>query len=460
MKVALGVTGCIGAYKAVQILRGLQKRGVDVQIVMTRSATQFVTPLTFQAISGHPVITEMFAPTDDPEIKHIEIGQSVDLLLIAPATANILAKFAHGIADDFLSTLYISTTAPVLVAPAMNVEMWANPATRKNVKILQKRGVHFVDPEEGYLACRTVGAGRLADPDDIVDRAIEIIEGQSPIINRFRQSPSRSYDTGELEAPDSALTSPIEFPVTSDIEKRESLHAAFAPLSAFDMRFEHVLITAGPTVEAIDPVRWITNRSSGKMGYAIAEAALSRGAKVTLVTGPVSIKPPARAHTISVKSAREMYDAVMANLDSATIVIMAAAVADYRPVEVANQKIKKTGDKLVIELEKTDDILASVGQMKGDRVLVGFAAETENVIENARKKLIEKRADLIVANDVSSKDAGFDVDTNRVILLSTSDTRQLPLMKKADVAFSIFDAIVQIKCKDVYTTSLPKNSLD
>jgi phosphopantothenoylcysteine decarboxylase/phosphopantothenate--cysteine ligase len=442
MKVALGVTGCIGAYKAVQILRGLQKRGVDVQVVMTRSATQFVTPLTFQAISGHPVVTEMFAPTDDPEIKHIEIGQSVDLLLVAPATANILAKFAHGISDDFLSTLYISTTAPVLVAPAMNVEMWANPATQKNVKTLRKRGVYFVDPEEGYLACRTVGAGRLADPDNIVERAMAIMEGRNSLI----ATPPKSYITGELEAPDKVLTSPVDAAVTSDIEK-----IGFAPASAIgamqELRNEHILITAGPTVEAIDPVRWITNRSSGKMGYAIAETALRYGAKVTLVTGPVSITPPSQAHTISVKSAREMYDAVIANLDSATIVIMAAAVADYRPVKVADQKIKKTADKLVIELEKTDDILASVGQIKGDRVLVGFAAETENVIENAHKKLIEKRADLIVANDVSSTDSGFDVDTNRVILLSTSTANELPLMTKAEVAYLILDTILLIKSK-------------
>jgi len=403
MKVALGVTGCIGAYKAVQVLRGLQKRGIDVQVVMTRSATQFVTPLTFQAISGHPVITEMFAPTDDPEIKHIEIGQSVDLLLIAPATANILAKFAQGIADDFLSTLYISTTAPVMVAPAMNVEMWAHPATQKNVETLRERGVHFVDPEEGYLACRTVGAGRLADPDKIVDRAIDIIK---PALTALQSE--------------------------SDSSRR-------------DLVLEHVLITAGPTVESIDPVRWITNRSSGKMGYAIAEAALKRGAKVTLVTGPVSLQSPDGVQSLSVKSAREMYDAVMANLDSATIVIMAAAVSDYRPSKVSDQKIKKTRDKLVIELEKTEDILASVGEIKGDRVLIGFAAETENVLENARKKLVEKRADLIVANDVSEKDSGFDVDTNRVIFVTATEASEQPLATKRDVADSILDEALRIK---------------
>src|SRR5262249_16308407 len=245
MRVALGVTGCIAAYKAVEVLRGLQKRGASVRVVMTRHAAEFVTPLTFQSISGFPVITDMVAPTDDPEIKHIQLAESINLLLVAPATANVLAKFANGIADDFLSTLYISTTAPVLVAPAMNVEMWAHAATRENVRRLRERGVEFVDPEEGYLACRTVGAGRLPDPEQIVNRAFEIIGAVAP---------SRKPRA--------------------------------------DLSGERVLVTAGPTQEAIDPVRFLSNRSSGKMGYAVAEAALARGAAVTLITGPVSIAPP------------------------------------------------------------------------------------------------------------------------------------------------------------------------
>src|SRR3984893_1482889 len=265
MIVALGVTGCIAAYKAVEVLRGLQKRGAGVRVVMTRHATAFVTPLTFQAISGFPVITEMFAPTDDPEIKHIQLAQSIDLLLVAPATANTLAKFANGIADDFLSTLYISATSPVLVAPAMNVEMWAHPATSDNVRRLRERGVSFIDPEEGYLACRTVGAGRLAEPGEIVRRACEIIGASEPA------------DAG--------------------IDGAKPL----------DLRGERVLITAGPTQEAIDPVRFLSNRSSGKMGYAVAEAALARGAAVTLITGPVSIAPPEAAFTIRVRTAAEMY---------------------------------------------------------------------------------------------------------------------------------------------------------
>ena len=395
MKIALGVTGCIAAYKAVEVLRGLQKRDVTVQVVMTRHASEFVGPLTFQSISGLPVITEMFAATDDPEIKHIQIAQSVDLLLVAPATANTLAKFANGIADDFLSTLYISTTAPVLVAPAMNVEMWAHPATVANVERLKSRGVHFVDPGEGYLACRTVGAGRLAEPIEIVERAFEIIS-------------------------------------------RNTVGTA-------DLTGEHVLITAGPTYEALDPVRGLTNRSSGKMGYAIAEAAVARGAQVTLVTGPVSLAAPSGARMIRVQSAAEMYRAVMDNLESSTIIIMAAAVADYRPRRAMDQKIKKNGDKLLLELEQTEDILAEVGGAKSAQVVIGFAAETDNLLDNARKKLLSKRADLIVANDVSSKDAGFDVDTNRIALVTELETTEFPLLSKREAADRILDSALHIK---------------
>jgi phosphopantothenoylcysteine decarboxylase/phosphopantothenate--cysteine ligase len=412
MKIALGVTGCIAAYKAVEVLRGLQKRGATVQVVMTRNAARFVAPLTFQAISGLPVIGGMFDETDDPEIKHIALGQSIELLMVAPATANALAKFANGIADDFLSTLYISTTAQVLVAPAMNAEMWLHPATQANVKTLRDRGVIFVDPGEGYLACRTVGPGRLAEPDQIVDRAWEVAAGASlpdalpgtarPGTARFQRAPSN------------------------------------------DLAGEHVLITAGPTYEAIDPVRGITNRSSGKMGYAIAEAALARGAHVTLITGPVALAPPERANTIRVRSAAEMYGAVMNDLDSATIVVMAAAVADYRPVAAADQKIKKSGSSLTIELERTEDILEAVGRVKGSRVLIGFAAETENVVANARRKLEEKGADLIVANDVASAEAGFDVETNRVTLISAGGASGWPLLTKREAADRLFDAILKI----------------
>ncbi|HSB08860.1 MAG TPA: bifunctional phosphopantothenoylcysteine decarboxylase/phosphopantothenate--cysteine ligase CoaBC [Blastocatellia bacterium] len=399
MNVALGVTGCIAAYKAVEVLRGLQKRGASVRVVMTRHATEFVTPLTFQSISGYPVVTEMFAPSDDPEIKHIQLAQSIDLLLVAPATANTLAKFANGIADDFLSTLYISNTAPVLVAPAMNVEMWAHPATRDNIRRLRERGVQFVDPEEGYLACRTVGAGRLAEPDEIVRRACEIVD-----LDRLTRVEPRS-----------------------------------------DLQGERVLITAGPTREAIDPIRFLTNRSSGKMGYALAEAALARGAEVTLITGPVTLSPPRRARTIAVGSAAEMSNAVKQNLEGATIVVMAAAVADYRPVRASQQKIKKNGSAFSLELEQTEDILASTASAAGDRVVIGFAAETESVIENARKKLVEKGADLIVANDVSGSDSGFDVDTNRIALVSSEGVVEMPLLSKREAAERIIDAAMKIR---------------
>lgn len=394
MNVALGVTGCIAAYKAVEILRGLQKRGASVRVVMTRHATEFVTPLTFQSISGSPVITEMFAPTDDPEIKHIQLAQSIDLLLVAPATANTLAKFANGIADDFLSTVYISTTAPVLVAPAMNVEMWAHPATQENVRKLRERGVEFVDPEEGYLACRTVGAGRLAEPDEIVRRALALMGSSVGIA---------------------------------------------------DLSGERVLITAGPTQEELDPVRFLTNRSSGKMGYAVAEAAIARGAEVTLISGPVSLTPPRGAITISVKSASEMHRAVMDNLEDATMVVMAAAVADYRPASVSQQKIKKNGGGTTIELEATDDILAAVCRERANRFVIGFAAETEHVIENARKKLAAKGADMIVANDVSAADSGFDVETNRIALVASDGVIELPLMSKREAADRILDAALKLR---------------
>jgi len=403
MKVALGVTGCIGAYKAVEVLRGLQKTGVSVEVVITRNAANFVAPLTFQAISGNPVVSEMFAPTDDPQIKHISLAQEIELLVIAPATANILAKMAHGIADDFLSTLYISTTAPVLVAPAMNAEMWRHPATQVNVRILRERGVEFVDPEDGYLACQTVGPGRLAESAKVVERAVGIIgERISPASSR-RNAGTR------------------------------------------DLLGERVLITAGPTYEAIDPVRGITNRSSGRMGYAVADAALDRGAEVTLVTGPVRLDPPARANTVRVRSAAEMLEAVRAGMTNTTVFVMAAAVADYRPVQSNNQKIKKNAGNLVLELERTEDILAEVCRTKGDRIVVGFAAETENVIVNARAKLVAKGCDLIVANDVSADDAGFDVPTNIVTLVSVDETTELPLMSKREAADRILNEIVKLQ---------------
>jgi phosphopantothenoylcysteine decarboxylase/phosphopantothenate--cysteine ligase len=410
LKVALGVTGCIAAYKAVEVLRGLQKRGVAVQVVMTSNATRFVAPLTFQAVSGMQVIRAMFDETDDPEIKHIALAGSIDLLLVTPATANVLAKFANGIADDFLSTLYISTPAPVMVAPAMNVEMWLHPATQDNVRKLKERGVLFVDPGEGYLACRSVGPGRLAEPADIVERAWALIAGPKSSVN--------------------------------GVPKK-------------DLTGERVLVTAGPTYEAIDPVRGITNRSSGRMGFAVADAAHARGAEVTLIAGPVSLEPPAGVNTVHVRSAAEMKAAVLTELERASIVVMAAAVADYRPVRAEGQKIKKGPDGLVLELERTEDILAEICRDKGNRIVVGFAAETEDVVANARKKLEQKRADMIVANDVSRPDAGFDVETNRITLVTSEDSASLPLMTKREAADRILHSALKLRrvaTKDLVTS--------
>lgn len=388
MRIALGVTGCIGAYKAALILRHLQEAGAEVEVVMTRRATEFIQPLTFQALSGRRVITDE-NENNDSEILHIALAQRIDLLLVAPCTANTMAKFAHGIADDFLSTLYISTPAPVLLAPAMNVVMWEHPATQANIALLRKRGVHFVEPDAGYLACGMEGRGRLADPQEIAQRALSLFHPQ-------------------------------------------------------DLVGERVLITAGPTREYIDPVRFITNRSSGKMGYALAEAARKRGAEVTLVSGPVQLSPPQGVQLAQVTTTEQMYNAVLSHLERATIVVKAAAVCDYRPSALSEQKLKKK-DLLTLELEATPDILAAVGAQKGARLVVGFAAETERVVEHARSKLERKNLDLIVANDVSAPDAGFDVDTNRVILISRNAVQELPLMSKHQVAHKILDAIIQAK---------------
>jgi len=411
IKIALGVTGCIGAYKAALILRSMQEMGADVEVVMTRHACEFIQPLTFQALSGHPVIIDMFASPQEQfsesgqvDIKHISLAQEIDLLLVAPATANIIAKFAHGVADDFLSTLYLSTPAQVLIAPAMNVEMWHHAATQQNVAILNDRGTEFVYPGAGYLACGMVGEGRLADPDQIAARAIEIAN----LAHKRR--------TG----------------INTD--------------ARMDLAGERVLVTAGPTREYIDPIRFITNRSSGKMGYAIVAAALARGAQVTLVSGPVSIEAPPGVSLVKVTTTREMYEAVITHFQDSTIVIKSAAVCDYRPKEVSDQKIKKTSDELSLAIEKTEDILSALGAMKGERILVGFAAETEFLLEHAGQKLIAKNLDLIVANDVKATDAGFDADSNRVTLIGMDGTnRSLTLLSKREIADYILDAIVQIK---------------
>ncbi len=397
MRITLGVTGGVAAYKAAELVRRLQQDGFTLQVVMTRGAREFVTPLTFAALSGQKVITDLFGESGgeanlESAIEHIAVAQRTDLLLVAPATADILAKFARGIADDFLTTLYLASTAPVVLAPAMNVNMWNHAATQENVEMLRARGVKIVDPDEGYLACGMTGAGRLA--------------GQEAIVAAVH----------------------------------EALHAAR------DLAGERILVTAGPTCEDLDPVRYLTNRSSGKMGYAVAKAAARRGANVILVSGPTSLETPAGVERISVRSAEEMQRAVQEKVASCSIAIFAAAVADYRPAQTSGQKIKRNKESLTISLEPTPDILAGVARNKGERFIVGFAAETDHVAENARKKLAAKNADLIVANDVTTEAAGFDHDTN-VVTLFARDGRDLslPRMSKNEVAQRVLDEIVRLR---------------
>jgi phosphopantothenoylcysteine decarboxylase/phosphopantothenate--cysteine ligase len=397
MKVALGVSGGIAAYKAAELVRLLQDRGVRVQVIMTRAAQEFVRPLTFAALSGEKVITDLFGegaqePNIDSAVEHISVAQSIDALVVAPATADVIAKFAHGEANDFLTTLYLATTAPVVVAPAMNVNMWEHAATQANVETLKKRGVHVVDPDSGYLACGMIGAGRLAANDKIVDAVLAAL-GATP-----------------------------------------------------DLKGETILITAGGTREPIDPVRYIGNRSSGKMGYALAEAAARRGAQVILISGPTALKPPASIEFIAVQTADQMRDAVMANLGRSTVVIKAAAVADFTVRNAAEQKIKRKGP-VTLELEPTADILAEVGASKGSRIVVGFAAETEDTLENARKKLQSKSLDAIVLNDVSNAGIGFDSERNAVTILTPNSAESVPEMSKWEVAHRVLDAVVKIKAE-------------
>ena len=388
--IALGVTGGIGAYKAVEIARGLQKQGHEVVAVMTRAACRFVGPLTFEAITRHRVISDQFEPGMNADIEHIALASTVDLLLVAPATANIIGKFAGGIADDFLSALYLATRAPVLIAPAMNTNMWEHEAVRHNIEVLGTRGVRFVDPGSGFLACGWIGKGRLAEPADIVAAAGEMLRPSGPL------------------------------------------------------RGARVVVTAGPTCEDIDPVRYVGNRSSGRMGFALAAAAARRGARVTLVAGPTALTPPAVEEVVRVRSAAEMQEAVMGRADGADAVIMAAAVADYAPERREPQKIKKGLEPLTLTLVRTPDILGELGRTRGSRVrpvLVGFAAETGDLVVNAREKRREKGVDLIVANDVSRADAGFDVETNAVTMVSPDGEETLPLQAKSAVAEAILDRI-------------------
>lgn len=395
MKVALGVSGGIAAYKAAEIVRLLQDRGVRVQVVMTRAACEFVQPLTFAALSGEKVITDLFGegaqqPNIESAVEHIAVAQAIDALVVAPATADVIGKFAQGIANDFLSTLYLATTAPVVVAPAMNVNMWEHPATQANVETLRQRGVRMVEPDSGYLACGMTGPGRLASNEAIVAAVMEKLG------------------------------------------------------AAQDLAGETVLITAGPTREAIDPVRYISNRSSGKMGYALAEAALRRGARVVLITGPTALNPPGGAEVVRAGSAEEMRAEVLKQAPEASVVIMTAAVSDYRPASQAQQKIKRSG-AMALQLEPTADILAELGRSRGrSQVLVGFAAETENILQNARKKFAAKSLDMLVVNDVSRRDIGFDSERNEVTILIGDETIEVPESTKWEVAQRVLDHVVRL----------------
>src|ERR1700720_2716270 len=401
MKVALGVSGGIAAYKAAEIVRLLQERGIRVQVIMTRAAQEFVRPLTFAALSGEKVITDMFAdgeaksdssaqPNIESAVEHIAVAQSIDALLVAPATADVLAKFAQGMATDFLTTLYLATTAPVVVAPAMNVNMWNHPATQANLEILRKRGVRIVEPGEGYLACGMTGPGRLAENESIVAALIEALGASQ------------------------------------------------------DLARETVLITAGPTREKVDPVRYLTNRSSGRMGYALAEAASRRGARVLLVSGPTALTPPGAAEVTPVESAEQMRQAVLKLLPEATVVIKTAAVSDYRPKSMASQKIKRSGP-MSLELEPTVDILAEIARHKNSQIVVGFAAETQNALENARKKLASKSLDAIVVNDVSREGVGFDSDRNAVTIITQREVVEVPETTKWEVAQRVLDQVARLR---------------
>ncbi|MGB6690917.1 MAG: bifunctional phosphopantothenoylcysteine decarboxylase/phosphopantothenate--cysteine ligase CoaBC [Terracidiphilus sp.] len=394
MRVTVGVCGGIAAYKAAELVRALQRQALDVHVVMTEAACRFIQPLTFAALTGHKVTTSLWDAADsdtDSSIEHIGEAQWTDALVVAPATANILAKFAHGIADDFLTTMYLATTAPVLVAPAMNVNMWHHAATQANLDVLRQRGVRVVEPGTGDLACGMVGEGRMAEPEAIAEAVLNAL--------------GRRHDlAGEI-----------------------------------------VLVTAGGTREALDPVRYLGNRSSGKMGYALAEAAQSRGAKVVLVTAPSALHPPAHCEVVKVTSAEEMREAVLSRMTESTLVIKAAAVADYRPAKISEQKLKRTGP-LTLELEPTEDILAEVvRRRRPGQLIVGFAAETENRMENGRSKLTRKGADAIVVNDVAGKTAGIDSDLNAATFLTPTTAIELPQMPKRKLADRILDEIIALR---------------
>jgi phosphopantothenoylcysteine decarboxylase/phosphopantothenate--cysteine ligase len=403
MLIALGISGGIGAYKAVEVARGLQKHGHEVVAIMTQAATRFVGPVTLEAITRRPVVTDQFAPGANADIEHVALASSIDLLLVAPATANIIGKFANGIADDFLSTLYTATRAPLLLAPAMNTQMLEHPAVRRNLDTLAERGARFVEPGEGYLACGWIGKGRLAEPAEIVEAAEAILRPPGPL------------------------------------------------------RGLRVLVTAGPTYEDLDPVRYIGNRSSGRMGFAVAAEAARRGADVTLIAGPTSVATPPVREVVRVRRASEMHGAVTSRADAMDVVVMAAAVADYTPVEALPEKLSKNSESLTLSLRRTPDILGDLGNRRlaagTGPLLVGFSAETEDVVKRAVAKREAKHVDIIVANDVSRGDAGFDVDTNEVTVIGPDGAEPLPLQSKARVAAALLDRVERL-----LTTNGPRST--
>jgi phosphopantothenoylcysteine decarboxylase/phosphopantothenate--cysteine ligase len=409
-KVALGISGGIAAYKAAEVLRGLQRAGCIVRVAMTRRACEFVQPLTFKALSGSHVIVDDYAADNPDPIAHITFSQTVELFVVAPATANIIAKFANGVADDFITSTYLAATCPILIAPAMNTSMWHHPATQRNLEQLRADGVHIIDPDEGEMACGTVGPGRLSEPENIVAAALGVLRGRDP----------------------------------NGVQ---------------DLSDEHLVITVGATREQIDPVRFISNNSSGRMGFAVAEAARRRGARVTVIAGATTAPAPEHISLIRVSSAEEMYQSVQREITRASVFIGTAAVADYRPVKSSTQKIKKTESSLALELERTPDILSEVARSRHNGLLViGFAAETENILANARQKLQKKDLDSIVANDVTREGVGFDTLTNEVTIISRDSKTPIhvPIMPKTNVANIILDEVVRLRAR-YESSSSPAN---
>lgn len=416
-RIGLGVTGGIAAYKAIEVMRLLQKAGCEVSVAMTRHATEFIKTLTFRALTDQHVIVDDYDPSNPDPIAHINFSQNIDLLLIVPATANIIAKFANGVADDFLTSTYLASTAPVMIAPAMNTTMWEQPATQRNIALLKADGVRFVEPVAGELACKTVGTGKLEDVENIVSQALSLLETTD---NRQQTGDHKAEDS-----PVSRLPSPVS-----------------------DLLGEQILITVGGTREAIDPVRFISNHSSGKMGFAVAEAAAARGADVTVVAGVTSVEPPENVKVVRGVSAAEMHEAVMTELPNATVFIGSAAVADYRPANAPAEKIKKDGkETMSLELVKTPDILADVSKNRTNGLLViGFAAETSDVVAYARSKMEKKGLDMVVANDITKDGAGFNTDTNvATIITKTGSETDLPKMPKREMADRILDKIIRLR---------------